>query len=1265
MARIESQAIGGYYPTPEALLPAIFSHVQLSKRSVVLDPCAGDGAVLAAWEKVIVAAGGFTGTAARLLVGCELERTRYLALAARAKAQPNAWYVYGGDAFRLERLAGGALSTVLYLNPPYDFDPDFGRMEHRFLERFTQFLYSEGVLVFVVPGHALTASAALLAESYENIKCFKFPGEHYAPFKQVVLYARKLGYDRSSGSADYKAAFEYVMSCAEHPEALPELTVAELPTIAVGASVGQYYFSKPFELREVDYAALGMRYRPWVVRTGSVDVPSASKPPAPADLGFRSFPSAVPPKPAHLAAGIASGVFDGVRLRADDPAAGLPDILVKGVFDREFVAVEEKLNKHGEVVSVVEVQQPRLKVTALDLSTGQYHTLRSSVETAGKFDIAKATTADLLQWYSKDLLRALVAHCPVLHNPSNPAHQIPLASTKRTLYAAQVQATQACVKLLGGLNVSRRRRRGKAALLLGEVGSGKTTVALTAAATIEARKVLVMVPPHLLDGWTAQAREVFGDDVTVHVLSTVTDVDAFAALPPSKKMAVALVTREVAKLTHGFEDVAPLTPNGRRVCAHCGATLHGKPGEYSRRRSYCEFVPHRATDLHSKLAVDLFHLITPHYPGVMTSGRGISSAFSSYIAKRAAVEPAERSVLPSLVGHPRFKTFVGRIVRQIQRGKATAALLEVLPVMLRCMRDPAAAYSLFCDVVATLQSPEAKETTYHDTTRLIREAAKFLWAAGYTSTDTADADLESAHKVLKDSWYGQYEPWTKLRDELRGTKAEADSDRFARVRWTKNPIAAAEVEGALFGAYSTLSAAGAWRAVTPCGAALYQATAAPRRVSLAWYISKKYPTLADLLILDEAHELATDGSAQERAGHRLAALGWPTMYLTGSIMNGYSESLFANFWHLSPKFRAEFARDQRGAFVDRYGYIKRVVSERDKETKQPLVYGSQSDRVERTERGAGVAPGVLPLFVLRHLLPVAVTLHKSDLNLGLPPCVETSVPLQADAAQAKAHTRLKDALIAEIRRTAFTEDSGKLWGALASLPSHLDRASVDTGNVPGGAYEITYPDGRPVVAESPVYGLNDISPKEAWMLAKVKAELDEGRRVMVLTYHLNVMPRLARLLTEHLGEKVAVLYADKVPTAKREAWITKEVIKANVRVLVANPTTIQTGLNNLVWFATQIWHENPACNPLVYRQAVGRIDRPGQILPTRVLFPYYEHTTQALLRDLLARKVSVSMSTDGIDPESAMAAAGMSQDLTLAALSVGRQLFQLLDSLDA
>jgi hypothetical protein len=188
-----------------------------------------------------------------------------------------------------------------------------------------------------------------------------------------------------------------------------------------------------------------------------------------------------------------------------------------------------------------------------------------------------------------------------------------------------------------------------------------------------------------------------------------------------------------------------------------------------------------------------------------------------------------------------------------------------------------------------------------------------------------------------------------------------------------------------------------------------------------------------------------------------------------------------------------------------------------------------------------------------------------------------------------------------------------------------------------------------------------ILPKEEWLLGRIEAELAEKRNVMVCGWHVGLLPRLQRLIQARIGEKVPVLYADKVPTAKRQAWIDKEIVKKGARVMVANPVAIQTGLNNLVHFATQIWHENPACNPIVYRQAMGRLDRIGQKRPTRILFAHYADTLQANMYDLLMAKVAISTATDGLDPESALRASGIVVDEYLTGLSIGKQLWAMLE----
>jgi hypothetical protein len=306
---------------------------------------------------------------------------------------------------------------------------------------------------------------------------------------------------------------------------------------------------------------------------------------------------------------------------------------------------------------------------------------------------------------------------------------------------------------------------------------------------------------------------------------------------------------------------------------------------------------------------------------------------------------------------------------------------------------------------------------------------------------------------------------------------------------------------------------------------------------------------------------------------------------------------------------------------------------------------------------------VLPLFLLRHLLPVSVTLHKADLALDLPPCVQSKHLIDPGPELLARFKILQEKLVKQIKADQFEEGlAGKLFGQLAELPSFLDRATADTGNTESGDYEIRYPEsvGSALVATQAPLPASTILPKEQWMLETIQRELAEGRNVMVFSWHVALLPRLARLISEAIGEKVPILHASKVPTAKRQDWITKQVVQKGARVMVTNPVAIQTGLNNLVHFATELWMENPACNPIVFRQAGGRIDRNGQTLETRIMFPVYGGTLQEQLYDLLLQKVAVSISTDWLDPESALLAAGVGSEDFLTGLSIGKQLWAML-----
>src|SRR5581483_6437201 len=99
---------------------------------------------------------------------------------------------------------------------------------------------------------------------------------------------------------------------------------------------------------------------------------------------------------------------------------------------------------------------------------------------------------------------------------------------------------------------------GKAVFVLGEIGSGKTTLALGVAKTIGSKRMLVLCPPHLLDGWKEQIREVIPEAKTV-VLQNVGDVQALAE-DMTSAMTIAILSRETAKLGHAWVAVEKFCP---------------------------------------------------------------------------------------------------------------------------------------------------------------------------------------------------------------------------------------------------------------------------------------------------------------------------------------------------------------------------------------------------------------------------------------------------------------------------------------------------------------------------------------------------------------------------------------------------------------------------------------------------------------------------------------------------------------------------------
>ncbi len=1264
MARQESVAIAGYFPTSPDMVSRIAAMIAAPTstsdyKPSFADPCAGDGEAICSLIEAL-----YPGDKNPLnsvdLYTCEMEASRHAALRSRV-VRPYSWAhaskAIHGDAFLTSFTRGSKDGiSLLYLNPPYDVDPIYGRLEHKFLTRFTDMLADNGLLVFLVPYYALKASAEFLATEYESLRCYRFPAEEFSVYKQVVLFASRSSSQLEVNPEVRDQVLAWAADVSNVPE-IPELGSDSFEFLRVPA--GRAYLSGLYEwtYRGVDITGLVAKVAPWVQTTRG----SGVRQPVPGiipdlpiqDLLLRTYPMATPPRPAHIAAGIASGLFNGARLEPSDPvASGLPSVLVKGVFNREYKTIEEKHAKDGTVKALVQIQQPTLVTTVLDLKTHKYHVLRSTTEeTKGKLTVATMGIADLLKHYGASLMSVMEQQCPILYDPRKDSGCVTLPASPRRLFEAQAHASRAIVKLLGGQKASRLARKGKAAILLGEIGSGKSTVALMSARSIDARRVLVMCPPHLLTSWTNEVAAVF-PDAEVRVLTSVADIESLAALPDDGRMVIAVLSRETAKLGHGWGSVSA-------VCPSCGGVVP-EGVDLAKKRARCE---HQSYIPNSPLAyssVDLAQRLQRYVPGDHRILGLLRGRFAHKMSEQYKILSESGEKRPKYQGLP--DKVLDQIISQLLaiRGKGGVSnerIDQALTLALFMRQDPLRTAL----VVQHLLLIETNQ--WHS---FGRELILMLKPGS-----ELQERLIAEFKTTTSYSYGGY--WTETLNQIkyltegrRGSGAPSvakmqvvwEGDKVSLEDCAPNSLAAAK---ALFaGVLST----GFFDKTEVCGEFLFQAIPEPRRVALAGHISKHYPDLFHLLVLDEGHEYATEGSAQERSAHRLTSLGLPVILMTGTIMNGYAESLFMNMWSLSPNFRLEFAREDKQRFIDRYGYRKRIVEDKDKESGEILEYGAYTDRVTRCERVIGNAPGVLPLFLLRHLLPVAVTLHKADLAIDLPKCTQHCHKVDPGKDLMQGYESLLSALLKQIKEDQFQPDlAGRLWGQLAELPSYLDRATDDVGNVENGWYEIRYPeslDSKLVTMQKPLPA-STILPKEQWMLDQVERELAEGRNVMVFPWHVALLPRIARLISERIGEPVPILHASKVATGKRQDWIDANVVKKKRRVLVTNPVAIQTGLNNLVHFASEIWMENPACNPVIFRQAGGRVDRIGQKLETRIHYPVYVGTLQEQLYDLLMKKVAVSVSTDGLDPESALQAAGVGEDEYLAGLSIGKQIWAMLN----
>ena len=435
------------------------------------------------------------------------------------------------------------------------------------------------------------------------------------------------------------------------------------------------------------------------------------------------------------------------------------------------------------------------------------------------------------------------------------------------------------------------------------------------------------------------------------------------------------------------------------------------------------------------------------------------------------------------------------------------------------------------------------------------------------------------------------------------------------------------------------------RSCDECGSALWQADhSGPKRYPLADYVKHRLRGFFDLLIGDEVHEYKGRGSAQGIAAGILADACGKSLSLSGTLMGGYSSTLFHLLYRFSPEIRGEFGRSEESRWIERYGFVEHTIGRDDGESLED----GRTSRRPKYRKVIRERPGLAPA-ALFHLIGASIFLRLSDVASGLPPYEERVLLSSMDDEEDASGFSQRSAYdsVFETLRAALTEALAK--GSKRLLATYLQTLLAYPDGCTRGE-TVFDPESGEVLIQVPPLSEEKLYPKEQALVDLVAAERLQGRRVLVYATHTgtrDITERMEEFLSRH-GFTVAVMKADAVPPERREAWVAQRV-EEGVDVVVCHPRLVQTGLD-LVDFPTICWYETDY-SVYTMRQASRRSWRIGQTEPVQVVFMAYRNTLQADALQLVAKKLQSSLAVEGELPEDGLAAYGDDGDDLMLALA--------------
>ena len=206
--------------------------------------------------------------------------------------------------------------------------------------------------------------------------------------------------------------------------------------------------------------------------------------------------------------------------------------------------------------------------------------------------------AEFIDTYREAITQQVIDHYPPLYRPS--PDERPMPTLRRRPLAGQENAIR-------GAALSLESQQGS--VIVGEMGCGKTFIAVSAAHLAGFRRILVLAPPHLTKKWQREVLQTLaGADAPI--ITSLTDLERLKFRDPSRPL-FAIMSRERAKLSYRWKPAvvwrwARTSTNLLRTededepyqvpsCPQCGAVIRdsdGAPltaGDLSRRRQRCDY----------------------------------------------------------------------------------------------------------------------------------------------------------------------------------------------------------------------------------------------------------------------------------------------------------------------------------------------------------------------------------------------------------------------------------------------------------------------------------------------------------------------------------------------------------------------------------------------------------------------------------------------------------------------------------------------------